>query len=65
MYVGAGSERAKKQFIVMQCDKCYGRDVSLGVVGMQRTGNSDSCVCEREREIGEGRGHVTKFSILG
>lgn len=56
MYVGAGSERDKKQFIVMQCDKWYGRDVSLGVVGMQRTGNSGSCVCERKRERLEREG---------
>ena len=49
MYVGAGSKR-NKQFTAMQCGKWYGRDVSLGVVGMQRTGNSGSCVCERERK---------------
>ena len=48
MYVGAGSKR-DKQFTVMQCDKWHGRDVSLGVVGMQGTGNSVSCVCEREK----------------
>ena len=49
MYVGAGSKR-DKQFTVMQCNIWYGRDVSLGVVGMQGTRNSGSCVCERERE---------------
>ena len=50
MYVGAGSKR-DKQFTVMQCNKWHGRDVSLGVVGMQGTHNSGSCVREREREV--------------
>ena len=52
MYVGAGSKR-DKQFTVMQCNKWYGRDVSLGVVGMQGTHNSGSCVRERERSYNQ------------
>lgn len=65
MYVGAGSERDKKQFIVMQCDKWCGRDVSLGVVGMQRTGNSGSvCVRERERDW-RGKGSCNQVFHLG